>query len=86
MGTGEVELTVFAYSVDSVVGLGLDLDEGAEGREVAVMEPRREVSWSTAARSLLVRNLLRSSARVAAEAPWREVPFTIVTFAVRGCS
>lgn len=38
------------------------------------------------ARSVVVKNLLRSSARVAGEAPWRGVPFTMVTLAVLGCS
>lgn len=63
-----------------MVGFGLDF-ERPEGREVLI-EARRDGSWSIEARSLLVKNLLRSSARVVADAPWSDVQFTMVTFAV----
>lgn len=50
-----------------------------------VAETESLLDWSYSAgptRSLVVMNLLRSSARVAAEAPWRDVPLTMVTLAI----
>ena len=75
-------MRTLAYSIESVKGLELGFED-IEERDIG-FERRRGWSKSRAGegRSLLVWNLLRSSARVAADAPWSRVPFVVGAFDV----